>query len=76
MFSELNGKVATVFEQRLVVRKEVVNGVTITVEKLVRVPIYPAEERSLCVVRNHRSSTTVNGVCLSCLQNERHIPKK
>ena len=76
MFSELNGKVATIFEQKVVQCIEWVNGQPVKVERLVRVPIYPAEERSVCIIRNHRSSTTVNGVCLSCLQNERHIPKK
>lgn len=34
--------------------------------------IYPASERSLCLVRNHRRSTTVNGVCLECAMSTKH----
>ena len=27
-------------------------------------------ERALCIVRNHRANTTVNGVCLDCLRQK------
>lgn len=30
-------------------------------------PKMPKEERALCMIRHHRSNTTVNGVCLECL---------
>lgn len=74
MFTEANGKVSTIFEPKVVQRTEMVNGVPTKVEKIVRVPIFPAEERSVCLIRNHRSSTTVNGVCLSCQTATGHRP--
>lgn len=33
-----------------------------------------SDERSLCVIRNHRHSTTVNGVCLPCTLSDKHKP--
>ena len=37
--------------------------------------LYSANERSLCVVRNHRQSTTVNGVCLDCARTDKTVPQ-
>ena len=37
--------------------------------------LYSANERSLCVVRNHRQSTTVNGVCLECARTDKTMPQ-
>jgi hypothetical protein len=31
-------------------------------------PNYPMEQRARCYVRNHRSASTVNGVCLDCIR--------
>ena len=50
------------------------NGKVATVRDQWGRPLYPSEERSLCMVRNHRHSTTVNGVCMPCQQNTKHTP--
>lgn len=57
-FSEPMGKVKTVSTE--------VNGQTFV--------LLPSEERARCNVCRMRKSTTVNGVCLSCLQKDsKHV---